>query len=108
VFDVEKFLQFRMAYENKYGPLDVPIIAGLMPIRDAKHATFLQNEIPGITIPDCFMDRINAAGDQAAEVGLEIAMELGVALKQNVQGIYLMPFRRHQAAGKIIDSIRQE
>ncbi|MCD6475165.1 MAG: bifunctional homocysteine S-methyltransferase/methylenetetrahydrofolate reductase [Anaerolineaceae bacterium] len=108
VFDVEKFLQFRMAYEDKYGPLDVPIIAGLMPIRDAKHATFLQNEIPGITIPDCFMDRINAAGDQAAEVGLEIAMELGVALKQNVQGIYLMPFRRHQAAGKIIDAIRQE
>ena len=107
VFDIEKVALFKAAYEEKFGPLTIPIIAGLMPIRDAKHAAFLHHEIPGISIPDHFMKRIEDAGDQAAEVGFEIITELGIALKDYVSGIYLMPFRRHQAAGKIIDAIRQ-
>jgi hypothetical protein len=46
------------------------------------------------------------AGDNAGEEGLWIVKELAVALKPYVQGIYLMPFQRHQSAAKIIDAIR--
>jgi methionine synthase I (cobalamin-dependent)/5,10-methylenetetrahydrofolate reductase len=107
VFDLEKVLEFKQAYAEKHGALDKPIIAGLMPIRDAKHAAFLHHEIPGITIPEPMLDRIDNAGENAQQVGLEIVTEMAVALKPHVQGIYLMPFRRHQAAGKIIDAIRK-
>lgn len=106
VYDLEKVIEFKHAYQENYGELTVPIIAGLMPIRDAKHAAFLHHEIPGITIPEAMMDRINQAGDQERQIGLEIAEEMAVALKPHVQGIYLMPFRRHQTAGRIIDAIR--
>jgi homocysteine S-methyltransferase len=106
VFEVETVDAFRRAYEAEYGDLQIPIIAGLMPLRDAKHAAFLHNEIPGITVPDVYLKRMEDAGSKAAEEGLEIVMELAVRLKPHVQGIYLMPFQRHQAAGKIIDAIR--
>ncbi|MEE4194593.1 MAG: bifunctional homocysteine S-methyltransferase/methylenetetrahydrofolate reductase [Anaerolineae bacterium] len=107
VFDLDKVLLFKQAYQAVHGPLTIPVIAGLMPIRDAKHAAFLHNEIPGIMIPKEMLERINQAGDKASQVGLDIVTEMGVALKPHVQGIYLMPFRRHQAAGKIIDAIRK-
>lgn len=106
VFNLAKVIEFKQAYQEKYGALQVPIIAGLMPLRDADHAAFLHNEIPGISIPPAMLERINADGANPREVGLEIVEEMAVALKPHVQGIYLMPFRRHQAAGKIIDAIR--
>ena len=107
VFDVEKVVEFKRQYEEKYGELTIPIIAGLMPIRDAKHAAFLHHEIPGITIPEPLMERINAAGDDIHTVAIDIVSEMAVALKPHVQGIYLMPFRRHQTAARVIDAIKK-
>ena len=98
---------FREAYRAKYGDLSVPIIAGVMPIRDSKHAEFLHHEIPGISIPDILLKRIEKAGANAAEEGVEIVIDTALALKPYVQGIYLMPFRRHQAAARVVDAIRQ-
>ncbi len=43
---------------KKIWALEIPIIAGLMPIRSAKHAAFLHHEIPGITIPEHYLKRI--------------------------------------------------
>jgi len=85
----------------------VPIIAGVMPLRDSKHAEFLHHEIPGISIPETLLKRIALAGDHTAEEGVEIVIGTAVALKPYVQGIYLMPFRRHQAAARVVDAIRQ-
>ncbi len=101
-------MEFKPAYEKKLAPLNVPIIAGLMPIRDAKHAAFLHNEIPGITIPESFLNRMENAGENSRQVGIDLVTEMAVALKQHVQGIYLMPFRHHQAVGKVVEAIRKE
>ena len=106
VFEVDVVNRFREEYEKKYGKLEKPILAGLMPLRDARHAQFLHNEIPGITVPEAFLTRMEEAGDRAGEVGIEIVMELALKLKPFVQGIYLMPFQRHSSAAKIIDAIR--
>jgi len=107
VFEVDKVAAFREAYQAKYGELSVPIIAGVMPLRDSKHAEFLHHEIPGISIPETLLQRIAKAGDSSAEEGVEIVIDTVVTLKSYVQGIYLMPFRRHQAAARVVDAIRQ-
>jgi methionine synthase / methylenetetrahydrofolate reductase(NADPH) len=107
VFEVDKVAAFREAYQAKYGELSVPIIAGVMPLRDSKHAEFLHHEIPGISIPEALLQRIAQAGDNSAEEGVQIVIDTAVALKPYVQGIYLMPFRRHQAAARVVDAIRQ-
>jgi homocysteine S-methyltransferase len=107
VFEVDKVAAFREAYQAKYGDLSVPIIAGVMPLRDSKHAEFLHHEIPGISIPETLLRRIAQAGDNSAEEGVEIVIETALVLKPYVQGIYLMPFRRHQAAARVVDAIRQ-
>ena len=55
-------------------------------------AQYMNNEVPGVTIPDKLMKRMEAAGDKAEEEGVQIALELIEAVKgkQGVNGIHLM------------------
>ncbi len=50
-----------------------------------------------------------SAGDEAPQVGVEIAIELLASLSGMVQGVYLMPpFGRYDMAAEIIEAIRRE
>jgi homocysteine S-methyltransferase len=72
-------------------PASLPLLAGIMPLRDAKHAEFLQHEVPGLTIPDALLERMWLAGRRAPSVGREIARELiGEAVqRQRIRGVVL-------------------
>ena len=53
----------------------VPVLLGVLPLHSARHAEFLHNEVPGITIPDEQRAAMHAAGERGTEVGLEMADE---------------------------------
>ncbi len=99
---VEGFLE---RFERLTGaPLRLPVLMGVLPLYSLRHAQFLHNEIPGITIPDPVMQRIEAAGDHADEEGVRIAQELLSALRSLVQGAYIIPaFGRYDLAAQVID-----
>ena len=90
-------------------PLELPIFLGILPLRSAKHAEFLQNEVPDISIPDDVRHRMRQAGDRGAAIGIDIACEFLRVAKPLVQGIYLMPpFNKFEMAVKIIQGIELE
>ncbi|MBI3167491.1 MAG: bifunctional homocysteine S-methyltransferase/methylenetetrahydrofolate reductase [Chloroflexi bacterium] len=96
------------AYEAKHGKLNKPILAGILPLVSAKHANFLHNEVPGISIPDEARARIGSAGDGAAKVGVELAVELIQGIKSWASGIYMMPqFHRYDQASEIIVAVKE-
>lgn len=68
---------------------DVPVIAGVWPLASYRNAEFLNNEVPGVDIPKSILDRMAAAGtgDEARQVGVEIAREMIAELRPRVQGI---------------------
>ncbi len=87
---------------ERFGPPPIPILAGILPLRSIRHAEFLHNEVPGIHIPDPILDRMRHAEDPAAE-GIRIAQEMVLAVRDLVQGIYLMPpFGRFHIAAEVI------
>ncbi len=109
-FTAEELRTFRKAYEERHGPLGLPILVGLLPLVTANHAEFLCNELPGVTIPDVVRDRMRGVGDkkkrQEAE-GLAIATELGREIRADAAGIYLMPpFGRFDIAAEIVEAVR--
>jgi homocysteine S-methyltransferase len=107
VFDPEVPGRFRQAYEARFGPLDFPILVGILPLYNQRHASFLHNEVPGIDIPGDIMQRIEAAGEAAASTGVKIAIELLNQLRDQVQGAYLMPpFSRFDLAAEIIEAVK--
>ena len=76
-----------------------------MPLYGAKHAAFLHNEVPGMSIPEAVRGRIERAGERAPEEGVRIAVELLRELAGLVQGAYLMPpFGRYELAAEILDA----
>ncbi|MFL5627045.1 MAG: bifunctional homocysteine S-methyltransferase/methylenetetrahydrofolate reductase [Ktedonobacteraceae bacterium] len=73
------------------GKPPIPIILGCIPLHSSRHAEYLHNEVPGITIPDHVRARIRAAGENGPAEGLKIAQELLTQARSMVQGVYLMP-----------------
>ncbi|GAB4467316.1 MAG: bifunctional homocysteine S-methyltransferase/methylenetetrahydrofolate reductase [Anaerolineae bacterium] len=108
VFDVAILRRFLGRYEELHGPLSTPLLVGIMPLYSARHASFLHNEVPGISIPEPIMARIAAAGDDAPQEGVRVALEIAAELRGLVQGLYLMPqFGRYDLVAEIIEAVRQ-
>jgi homocysteine S-methyltransferase len=94
------------AYEAKHGKLNKPILAGILPLVSARHASFLHHEVPGIFIPDEARARIESAGD-GAKVGVELAVELIQNIKSWAGGIYIMPqFHRYDMVAEIVEMVK--
>jgi homocysteine S-methyltransferase len=95
------------AYEAKYGKLDKPILAGILPLVSVRHANFLHHEVPGIFIPNDMRERIEAAGEEGTKAGVEIAIELAQQFKAWARGVYIMPqFHKYDMAAEIIEGIK--
>lgn len=91
-------------YRERYGPLEVPVLAGVLPLHSPRHAAFLHNEVPGIEIPEAAMERLRSAGEDSPREGVRIALELIEQLRPWAAGIYLMPpFSRFDLAAEIIE-----
>jgi homocysteine S-methyltransferase len=94
------------AYEVRYGKLDQPVLVGILPLVSIRHANFLHHEVPGIFIPDETRARIEAAGEEGARAGVEVAVELIDRLKSWAGGVYIMPqFHKFDMVAEIIESI---
>ena len=77
IFAPERIQRFHQRFAELTGDnLNLPVLMAVMPLHSLRHARFLDNEVPGISIPDAIMRRIDAAGDAAPKVGVEIAREL--------------------------------
>jgi 5,10-methylenetetrahydrofolate reductase len=106
VFEAAPVRDFIARYESQFGPLRLPLLAGLLPLHSARHAVFLHNEVPGISIPAALHQRMQAAGPDGAAEGVRLAQALLGELRGLVQGIYLMPpFGRYDLAAEVLDSI---
>ena len=58
------------------GPADVPVLLGVMPLRDLRHAEYLCHEVPDMAVPDSLVRRMAEAGESGSVVGHDIACEL--------------------------------
>jgi methionine synthase I (cobalamin-dependent)/5,10-methylenetetrahydrofolate reductase len=89
------------------GGFPVPVLLGVLPLHSARHAEFLHNEVPGITIPDEQRAAMHAAGDRGAEVGLEMSMGLLEQVRSQIGGTYVMPsFGRYELSAELVRRIR--
>lgn len=107
VFEPHKIERFLRRYEEITGKaFDLPVLMGILPLYSLRHAQFLHNEVPGISIPDALMKRLEDAGDEAPYEGVQIAQELLRSVRGLVAGAYIIPaFGRYELAAEVIDAV---
>ena len=94
-------------FERRVGKLPVPVLLGILPLQSFRHAEFLHNEVPGITIPRWVRDRMQAAGAEGREEGLRLGRELLGALLGRIDGAYFMPsFGRYELVATLVREVR--
>jgi len=86
VFDPELFFRF----VERISAFRIPVLVGILPLASVRSMEFLHNEVPGMSIPDEIRARIKAAGEDAKEVGVQIAREALALTRSSAQGAYIM------------------
>lgn len=110
IFDPALWRRFFELYEERHGPFPVPVLIGILPLQSHRHATFLHNEVPGITLSEAALARMARAGAEGRKEGVKMAQELLLELMEmpKVQGVYLMPsFGRYEVACEVLDVVKR-
>lgn len=107
IFEPEKAKIFLDYYAQQYNPLTIPILVGVLPLYNARHAAFLHNEVPGISIPESLMNRMAGAGETGQREGVRIAIDLVNRIREWAGGLYIMPaFNRYDLVAEIIEAVK--
>jgi homocysteine S-methyltransferase len=85
------------------GKSPIPILVGIWPLTSYKQALRLNNEVPGIVIPDAVLRELEAAGAAARDRGFNLARRMLEWARSEVAGAYLIPpFKRYEEVLEIL------
>jgi 5,10-methylenetetrahydrofolate reductase len=83
-------------------PLGIPVLAGILLVRSAKMARFLNANIPGMRVPEELARRLEQATDPLAE-GVAIARETVGWARELAQGVHLMTLGHEERIPEILE-----
>jgi homocysteine S-methyltransferase len=79
------------------GRSPIPVLAGIWPLTSYKQALRLNNEVPGIFIPEPVLKEMEAAGTAARDKGFALARRTLAWARTELAGAYLIPpFKRYE------------
>src|ERR1700675_2413897 len=98
IFDPEHWQAF---LKRLGGRSPIPVIVGVWPLVSYKQAQRLNNEVPGIVIPELTLREMENAGERARERGFPLARRMldwaRTARASGIAGAYLIPpFKRYE------------
>jgi homocysteine S-methyltransferase len=102
VFDLELLDSFLSRIKGT----GVPVIAGIWPLASYRNALFLHNEVPGVTIPEQIMKRMEKqdSKEAARNEGILIARNSVEQMKNQIVGIQVSPpFGRIDTALEVME-----
>jgi methionine synthase I (cobalamin-dependent)/5,10-methylenetetrahydrofolate reductase len=75
----------------------IPVLVGIWPLTSYKQALRLNNEVPGIVIPEPLLKSMEAAGAAARNRGFQVARDMLAWARTELAGAYLIPpFKRYE------------
>jgi methylenetetrahydrofolate reductase (NADPH) len=99
VFDPEAFARFMKRVEQ----YKVPVLAGVIPLKSAGMARFMNKNVAGICVPEPLIERIAKAEDKAA-TGIAICAELIKSLKGMCRGVHIMAIGWEKKVPQLLDA----
>jgi len=85
IFDPSSFEKFMKRVEQ----YKIPILAGVIPLKSAGMAKFMNKNVAGINVPQAMIDKMTKAEDKT-QTGIALCAELIKTLKGMCQGVHIM------------------
>jgi len=91
VYDVAKFAKWMEMVTERGLDKQVHILAGVIPIKSAGMARYMRDYVPGVSVPDEVVTRMEKA-EKAKEEGVQIILDIIEQLKEipGVHGVHIM------------------
>ncbi|HID86803.1 MAG TPA: 5,10-methylenetetrahydrofolate reductase [Anaerolineae bacterium] len=86
VYDPRRFEEFM----NQVKHLNVPVMVGIVLLKSAGMARFMNRNVAGVHVPESLIDEMDEAEDRVAK-SIEIAARLIREMKDLCQGVHIMP-----------------
>jgi methylenetetrahydrofolate reductase (NADPH) len=99
IYDLDTFARFMKRVEG----FKIPILAGIIPLKSAAMARFMNKNVAGVFVPDELIDKMAKAEDKTV-AGIEIAADLMKSLKGICQGVHLMAIGWEKRVPAILDA----
>ncbi len=99
VYDADSFAKFMKRVEK----FNVPILAGVIPLKSAGMARYMNNNVAGVMVPDELIQQMTDATEKAA-TGIQIAADLIKQLKPLCQGVHIMAIGWEKRVPEIIQA----
>jgi len=100
VYEVDKFADFMKKTEH----LNVPVMAGIVFLKSAGMAKFMNANIAGIHVPDQIINELaGAPKEKRLETSLEISARLIKQIKDLCQGVHLMTLGWEKHIPKVLE-----
>ncbi|OGO04192.1 MAG: 5,10-methylenetetrahydrofolate reductase [Chloroflexi bacterium RBG_13_54_8] len=99
MYDPKQFEQFMKAVKH----LKVPILVGIVLLRSAAQARFMNKNVAGISVPQSLIDEMDKA-EKKAEKGIEIAARLINEMKGMCQGVHIMAIGMEDRVPRVLDA----
>jgi methionine synthase I (cobalamin-dependent)/5,10-methylenetetrahydrofolate reductase len=106
VFDVRQLEHFLGRIES----MNLPVVAGIWPLLSYRNAQFMNNEVPGVSVPDDVMERMRVASEKSKEHGLRegvaIARDTLTRVREQVAGVQVSaPLGRVDLALQVFEGL---
>jgi methylenetetrahydrofolate reductase (NADPH) len=105
VYDVDAFAAWADGARGR-GVLErLFIIAGVAPPRGPKSARFMRDHLPGVSVPDRIIEELEAAGPDAARVGVDLTVEIVRRLRtiDGIAGVHVMGMGHEDSVRAVIE-----
>lgn len=99
VYDVGQFRTFMEAVRH----LRVPVFAGIVLLKSAAMARFMNKNVPGVSVPDALIAEMDGAADKMA-ASVEIAARIIKEVRPLCQGIHIMPIGWYKLVPRLLDA----
>jgi 5,10-methylenetetrahydrofolate reductase len=85
IYDLDQFAEFMRRIDH----LDVPVLGGIILLKSAGMARFMNRNVAGVHVPEHLISRMEEADDKVA-ASITIAAELVKGMKELCQGVHIM------------------
>jgi len=100
IYDVDIYKRFLDAL----GPIDIPIFGGIVLLKSAGMAKFMNANVAGVFVPDNLIEEMKSVSkEDRPKKSIEIAARIINDMKNICQGIHLMPLGWDKLVPQILD-----